>query len=128
MFINSKKAVALEYIFYQKEGKYSKIEKIAVTEGKKTNKLGASDAKFDMHSMIFEMEPINYEDSKEDYLAKQSKSSVQGVSDMFIDDKNNDARVEAQISVWKLGKGGELTKLSENKFKYNSTFKKSNNG
>ena len=81
MFINDRRLVALEYIFYQKKGKYSRI--VADAGGLHGH---AQDSKDDFHYFgtkdylkhvdplsAFKQEPQNFHDSKIDYLKEHTK-------------------------------------------------------
>ena len=69
MFVDEKKLVALEYIFYQKKGSYSKIE--VDKNAKQSHPLGTDEYEQQIgksHTTAFKNTPLNYFDSKIDYL------------------------------------------------------------
>jgi len=71
MLINEKRIVALEYIFYNKEGNYSKIKRVRKTD-KVDDQIGFEEyhhegEKVNPHS-AFNNEPVKYHDSKVDYI------------------------------------------------------------
>jgi hypothetical protein len=71
MFIDEKNVVALEYIFYNRQGKYSKIKK--VKEGQPINdQIGFEDYQKNKNKVnpksVFNNPPIKFQDSKVDYI------------------------------------------------------------
>ena len=77
MFVDEKKLVALEYIFYQKKGTYSKIENDK--DAKHSHPLGTDEYKNQIgksYSTAFKNAPVNYCDSKTDYLKEHAKSTA----------------------------------------------------
>lgn len=73
MFVDEKKLVALEYIFYQKKGSYSKIE--VDKDAKHSHPLGTDEYKNQIgksFSTAFKNAPLNYSDSKKDYLLEHA--------------------------------------------------------
>lgn len=123
MFINDNHLVALEYVFYNNDGKYYHLE----TTDKGNSELGVQDYekgamqdhkyKFE-HLNAYQNEPKSYEaNMNKDYLDNKCfiNSGARNTSEDSQHDEHliQDSPVEAIISLWKIDFQGAISKEIE---------------
>ena len=150
MFVNDKTIVALEYIFYQKNGNYRKIKKDK-EDCAHIHHLGTDDYIDSVHELsAFKDAPSNYHGSTKDYISEHERHSankggmsmnglkdalaagikkdVEGKRYFMETEDGNDACVEGILSLWKIKASGQILKDKEVSFDYKSVFKPTKEG